>query len=93
MTAVSDALATGGVDGWMTGSISTCGGWGSVDDKVDVDFEKKDGLRLRVRVVGSIEFDDMGVRWACVTINWNFLARFLKLFIDPDLPELILIGI
>ena len=31
-----------------------------MDDKVDVDFEKKDGLRLRVRVVGSVEFDDMG---------------------------------
>ena len=58
--AVPGVSGSGGVTDPLTGSIVTCGGWGSVDDRVDVDFEKNDGLRLRVRVVGSVEFDDMG---------------------------------
>ena len=36
---------------------------------MDVDFEKKDSLRLRVRVVGRVAFDDMGRCGLCVTIN------------------------
>ena len=40
-----------------------------MEDRVDVDFEKKDGLRLRVQVLGRVVFDDMGCCGLCITIN------------------------
>ena len=68
------------------------GSWGRAELRTDVDWEKSDGLRLRVWAE-RVTFDDIGGVVGLCLFGWIFLARFLKRFIVPDLPELVSIGI
>ena len=73
--------------------MEVCGSRGRAELRENVDWEKKEGLRLRVWVVERVMFDDIGGVVGLCLFGWIFLARFLKRFIVPDLPELVSIGI
>ena len=45
--------------------MEVCGSWGRAELRADVDWEKNDGLRLRVGAVEKVAFDDI---WGVVDL-------------------------
>jgi len=58
--------------------MGVCGGWGKAELRADVDWEKNEGLRLRVWAVERVAFDDIGALWTCVCSVRFFLLGSLN---------------